>query len=207
MAEYIVILIWPAIVAGITKTSGNKEAIKILNKIEYRYHILPLIIAVAPLIYFAMNRPLYFGDTSAYMHSFNSMPTLYSELKEYMSTVNKDEFFYLTSALIKLFISHKYTTYFAIIAIFQTFSLVYVYRKYSDSAFLSLFLFLASTDYIAWMYNGIRQFTAVCITFLCFGLILKKKYIPAILIIAFASFFHGSALLVIPFIFIAFILI
>ena len=203
MAEYLVILIWPAIVAGITNLSGKKKAVKVLNHTEYRYNILPLILAVIPLVYYTANRSLYFGDTSAYVQSFNQMPTEYSLISDYMTTVNKDEFFYLTSSLIKIFITNNYTTYFAILAVFHILCILFVYKKYSDNAFLSLFLFLASTDYIYWMYNGIRQFTAVCLTFLCFGLILKKKFIPAIIIIAFASFFHGSALIVIPFILIA----
>ena len=53
------------------------------------------------------------------------------------------------------------------------------------------------------MFNGIRQFTAVTITFFAFEYILKKKYVPAVLIVLFAALFHGSALLVLPFIFIA----
>lgn len=53
------------------------------------------------------------------------------------------------------------------------------------------------------MFNGIRQFTAATITFACFELILNKKYVQTIIIIYLASLIHGSALLVIPFIFIA----
>ena len=203
MAEYLVILIWPAIIAGVTNAYGKKKAIKVFNKIEYRHYFLALIIAVIPLIYYTTNRSLGFGDTSSYIFMFNLMPTDSAQIADYMTTVSKDEFFYLTSALFKSFISDKYTTYFAFFAIFHIMCILFVYRKYSESAFLSLFLFLVSTDYISWMYNGIRQFTAVCLTFICFGLILKKKFIPAIIIITFASFFHGSALIVIPFIFIA----
>ena len=40
---------------------------------------------------------------------------------------------------------------------------------------MSFFLFLASTDYISWMFNGIRQFTAVTITFIGIKFILDKK--------------------------------
>lgn len=203
MAEYLVILIWPAVIAGLSNIMGNKSRLKILNRYEYRYNLLFLIIAVIPLIYYTANRNFYFGDTSSYAFMFNQMPTQTDGLEAYMSTVQKDELFYYVSAVIRIFITENYITYFGILAVFHILVLIIVYRKYSESAFLSLFLFLASTDYISWMYNGIRQFTAVCLTFLCFGLILKKKYIPAIIIIAFASFFHGSALVVIPFIFIA----
>lgn len=81
--------------------------------------------------------------------------------------------------------------------------MILVYRKYSPEFLFTFFLFIASTDYISWMFNGIRQFMAVTITFACFGLILKKKYIVAILLILLASRFHGSALIVIPFLFVA----
>lgn len=202
MAEYLIILIWPALVSAFANISGKKKAVRILDKTEFRYSFLPLIIALIPLIYYTTNRSLYFADTGAYVFTFNQMPSDFSQIGNYMANVNKDELFYFVSALIKVIISTKYTTYFLILAVFHVFCLLVVYRKYSESVFLTLFLFLASTDYISWMYNGIRQFTAVCLTFICFGFILKKKYIPAIIIIAFASLFHGSALIVIPFIFI-----
>lgn len=67
---------------------------------------------------------------------------------------------------------------------------------------MSFFLFLASTDYISWMFNGIRQFTAVTITFIGIKFILDKKYVKAIVLILIASLMHQSALLMIPFIFI-----
>lgn len=203
MAEYLIILIWPAVIAGLTNIVGSKSRLKVYDRYEYRCNLFFLILAVIPLLYYTANRNFYFGDTSSYAFMFNQMPTEPNKLDEYMTTVTKDELFYYVSALIRIFITRNYVTYFGILAVFHTLVIIIVYRKYSESVFLSLFLFLASTDYISWMYNGIRQFTAVCLTFLCFGLILKKKYIPAILIIAFASFFHGSALVVIPFLFIA----
>ena len=64
-------------------------------------------------------------------------------------------------------------------------------------------MFIASTDYISWMFNGIRQFLAVTLTFWGIGLILKKKYAAMIILILVASTVHQSALLLIPFIFIA----
>ena len=90
MAEYLIILTWPAIVAGVTRLSGKTKAVKILNKIEYRYYILPFIIAVIPLIYFTINRTLYFGDTSIYVQSFNKMPTDFSEIKNYYYASSSD---------------------------------------------------------------------------------------------------------------------
>jgi hypothetical protein len=52
------------------------------------------------------------------------------------------------------------------------------------------------------MFNGMRQFVAVCMIFSCFDLMVKKKYIRMILVILLASLIHGSALLMIPIIFV-----
>ena len=51
-------------------------------------------------------------------------------------------------------------------------------------------------------FNGIRQFTAVTIIFAATPLILRKKYVPLILIILLAATIHASALLMLPVVFI-----
>ena len=48
-----------------------------------------------------------------------------------------------------------------------------------------------------------RQFLAVTIIFACTGLLLKKKYLPVILVILLAATIHGSALFMLPIIFLA----
>ena len=78
----------------------------------------------------------------------------------------------------------------------------YTYRKYSYSFALSIFLFVISTDAYQWLFNGMRQFIPAAILFACMGLILKKKYIPLVIIILIVSTVHLSALLMIPCIFI-----
>ena len=80
--------------------------------------------------------------------------------------------------------------------------LVYIYRKYSLNYWLSIFLFVASTDYMSWMHNGIRQFLAASILFLCVPLIEKKKYITAVIIVLLVSQIHATSLIFLPFIFI-----
>ena len=120
----------------------------------------------------------------------------------YMQGVTKDKGFYAISALIKMFVTKDIRIYFGILASIQAILLIKVYRKYSIDMTVSLFLFIVSTDYISWMYNGIRQFLAVTITFACCSLILEKKYIKVTLLILLASTIHGSALLVLPFLFV-----
>lgn len=92
---------------------------------------------------------------------------------------------------------------FFIVALVQCLALYYVYQKYSPNFFLSILLFILSTDYYSWMFNGLRQFLAASIIFSGTSLILDRKYIQMILLIILASTFHQSALIMIPFIFIA----
>jgi len=120
-----------------------------------------------------------------------------------MATVKKDKGFYFVSAVIKCIVGNHVNIYFIVLAAIQAGVLIYVYRKYSSRYLVSFFLFIASTDYISWLFNGIRQFLAVTITFIGIKFILDKKYAKAIILILIASLMHQSALLVIPFIFIA----
>lgn len=52
-----------------------------------------------------------------------------------------------------------------LLAAFQLLVIVWMFRKYSEDYWFSIFLFIASTDYISWTFNGIRQFTAVVIAY------------------------------------------
>lgn len=131
------------------------------------------------------------------------MPVSLGGIASYMTTVKKDKGFYFVSAVIKCIVGNHVNIYFIVLAVIQAGVLIYVYRKYSSRYLVSFFLFIASTDYISWMFNGIRQFLAVTITFIGIKFILDKKYAKAIILILIASLMHQSALLVIPFIFIA----
>lgn len=200
--SYIFILVWTAFVALLANATKGKRTENLCGKNVIRYKKIWALVIAVPIIYLTANRGD-IGDTLAYVRAFSSMPNSASEFLDYMQTVSKDELFYFVSAFIHIFITKSSVVYLAIIAAFQFFVLVKIYRKYSEDFFISIFLFFASTDYISWMCNGMRQFVAVCMSLLCFGLMLKKRYIFAIILILFASFFHGSALLVIPFLFIA----
>lgn len=67
---------------------------------------------------------------------------------------------------------------------------------------MSFFLFVVSTDYMSWMFNGIRQFIAAAGFLACFGLLVKKKYVFLICIILLLSTIHASVLIMLPIIFI-----
>ena len=167
-----------------------------------RYQFWFAFLVFAPVIWMAGTRD-FFGDTGMYFEIFSAMPSLFSELPDYVAESTKDTGFYTFSVLVKIIISQDYTVYLTILALIQAIAIIFIYRKYSMSYIFSIFLFVISTDYVAWMYNGIRQFTAVTIVFAATALMLQKKYLPLVAIILFASTMHMSALLMIPLVIIA----
>ena len=200
--SYILILVWIGFIAILDKI-GNFQTVEVINKTrKYRYPMWFAVLVFIPIFWIVGHRGN-FEDTTAYAISFSRMPDSLSDIPHYISMIQKDKGFYVLSCLIKTFIGSNRIWYFTILAIIQGIPLIVVYRKYSSNYLVSIFLFLASTDYIAWMYNGIRQFTAVTIIFAATTLMLKKKYIPLLIIILLASTVHQSALIMIPIVFIA----
>lgn len=166
-----------------------------------RWKPLPALLMTVPLVLWAGGRKG-FGDTEQYRATFKAMPSTLAQIGSYMRDVKKGYGFRLLELLFKSIVSHSDVALFIFIATIQIICLVYVYRKYSTNYWLSLFFFVASTDYLSWMHNGIRQFLAAAILFLCVPLVAKKRYVYAIAIILIASQIHSTALIYLPFIFI-----
>lgn len=202
MSNYYLILVWVAVVWFITACTQVRRTEYVCDEKVVRYAPLWAFVIFLPLVIWSGFRG-HVGDTGVYMQMFGEIPKGLANIPAYIETVEKDKGFYFLTVLIKNLIGENVELYFIILAFLQVILLIKVYRKYSPNYVVTFFLFIASTDYISWMFNGIRQFTAVTITFFAFEYILKKKYVPAVLIVLFASLFHGSALLVLPFIFIA----
>ncbi len=200
---YILILIWVGVLGALAVMAPEWiYRTEFVNGEKVR-RVTPLfaVVAVLPLVIWAGFRGNV-GDTGAYMEAFADMPASLSGINGYMAGQEKDRGFYFVSAVIKCIVGNRDTIYFIIVAMIQCFLLFKLYRKYSTSFVVSFFLFIASTDYISWIFNGMRQFLAVTITVACFPWILEKKYVKAIIGIVIASLFHQSALLVLPFVFI-----
>lgn len=152
---------------------------------------------VLPLIIWAAARSA-FGDTYAYQRSFASAPYYWTDLPAYMKKNSEDWAFYLLMAFCKCLGVRSYATFFLIIASTQMLCLVRTFRKYSNHYWLCIFLFVVSTDYFSWMFNGMRQFLAAAIIFGAFDLLVKKRYALYGLVIIIAAQFHASALIMLP---------
>ena len=133
-----------------------------------------------------------------YMSLFRNAPSSLSSIPAYLGTVTKDKGFSLFTVVIKTIIGNHYVIFFLIIAVLQLVIIALVYRKYSEDYWFSIFVFIASTDYISWVHNGTRQFLAATIILAATPLILNKKNIWALILILLAATFHLSALLMIP---------
>lgn len=201
-SQYWLELIWIFVAGGLLATFVPQKQEIVLGKREKRWRLLPALILVVPYAVWAGYRSTGFGDTAIYQRMFSSVPSSLSELASYLVENTKDQGYSILTAIFKTVFGDNVELFFLLVAIFQILCLVLVYRKYSSSLWISIFLFVISTDYMSWMHNGMRQFIAVAGAFACFGLIVKKKYIPAIIIILLLSTIHASALIMLPIMFV-----
>lgn len=201
LTNYWWLLIWVFGAGAVLNYLIPKERVIVNGKTEERWSWLAAVILVAPYVIWTANRQ-WFGDTEAYRRTFQDMAGSLSGISEYASGLKKDKGFYLFAYLIKCVFGNSDVLYFFILAAIQMFCMVVVWRRYSCNFWFSVFVFIASTDYMSWMHNGVRQFMAVTLIFVSTELILRKQYIWSVLIILLASTFHGSALLMIPVVFI-----
>lgn len=200
--RYILVLFWLFFASVVGHTAGMHRRIKVLGKEERRATWTYALIVILPIILMAATRSNYVGDTGAYIRDYRSIPGSLSGKMDYIRMHTKDTGFYALGALVNVFAGAHFRYFFLVIALIQGLCLAKTYRKYSEDYWFAIFVFIASTDYVSWMENGIRQFVAVAITFAAAEPIFKKKYIKAGLIIVFASLFHRSALMMLPIMFI-----
>ena len=201
MSQYTFLLVWLAAMYLISHQTNVLQKERVCGITAYRATFFFAVLVFIPIIWMAAHRGN-FADTMMYNKVFRELPTSFSGLLAYMPTVKKDQGFTFLSGLLKIIFGNSNILYLAIIASIQGICLISVFRKYSGNYLMSIFLFVASTDYISWMFNGIRQFTAVTLIFAATTLILYKKWFSAVLVILLASTMHQSALLMIPVIFI-----
>lgn len=201
--QYIFILVWIGFMALLQGSFYREEYNELVGDYEWRVKPIFAFMVMIPVIWMVTTRGNDFGDTIVYRENYQLMPSSLSGIPDYLINIKKDYGFRILSIIIKCIVGNSDITYFFILALIQVLCLIKVYRKYSSNYIASIGLFILSTDYVAWMFNGIRQFIAATLIFSATSLMLKKKYVSLIIIILVASTMHQSALLMIPIIFIA----
>ncbi len=201
LQNYWLLLIWPLGFGLLGQFINMKRKEFVDGHRCVRWTPLSAFLLVLPFVVWAGWRTG-FGDTEVYRSTFLSLPSSLGAIGSNLQNATKDRGFRLLELIFKALISQSDIFFFIVVATIQIWCLAHIYRKYSPNYWLSFFFFVASTDYLSWMFNGIRQFLAASIIFLCFPLIAKKRYIPALLLVLAASQIHLTALLFLPFIFI-----
>ena len=191
------LMIW-IFVGGVLTIFIPKQQELVNGKKVERWTVQAALILILPYILWAGFRANTFGDTGAYQQAFRECASSFGDIWKYLSNITKDKGFYLLMALEKSIFGDSGTLFFLVLAAFQLLIIMWMCRKYSEDYWFSIFLFVASTDYLSWTFNGIRQFTAVVIVYAATPFILKKKYIPGIFFVLLASTVHQSAILMIP---------
>ena len=172
--------------------------VEIAGEREERVKWFSVLVLVAVLSYVAATRVDTFGDTYAYMSGFRRTSGDLADIPAAILGDGKDRGFTVFNIIAKFLIGDRVELYFGIIAGFCLLCVLGVYRQHSGSFFLTVFLFLASGEYVQWTHNGIRQFIAVSMIFAATNLLLQKRYIRYFAVVLFASLFHASALIMIP---------
>lgn len=201
LRNYWMLLIWPLTIGLFLNVVIPKTLVTVEGKSEYRWGKFSAFLLVVPYIIWAGYRAG-IGDTEVYRMSFYTAADSLSALPAYAASQTKDTGFYVLNSLFKIFISSSSVIFFLAIAAFQLFCIMKTYRKYSSDYWMSIFLFIISTDYLSYVQNGMRQFIAVCGIFACLGWILKKEYFKTIIVIVLLSTIHQTCLIMIPIIFI-----
>lgn len=162
---------------------------KALNRKSF---FLPLVV----LALFAAIRSYRVGaDSGTYTRHFRSNLNIYNF--EFEKGV---ELGYQILEYILLRLEANYSWLFLITGIIVVYCYLTVIKKYSINYLFSVFLFITLGIY-TFFFNGLRQGIAMAIFTFATPYLLDKKLIPYILVCLFASFFHTTALFMIPFYF------
>ena len=201
MSQFVMVLVW------ITTLALISDALPVYH-MEYqngmvyrRMNLVFAVIAFSPVFLLASFGPA-ISDTPVYLSSFQSLPNNLQELAGYFDEDATGRGFTIFGVLIKTIWGDNVRVYRLALSLVHSLPVILVFRKYSDDYLMSLFLFVASGCHIGYMMNGIRQFMAVTIIFSATPWIVRRKYLPAVLVILLAVTIHTSALIMLPVIFI-----
>lgn len=201
LTNYWWLLIW-LFLGGTLFRNMPKRREHLCGETVDRWDFLPAILMVVPYIIWAGFRHDYFGDTALYRRTFLATDPDFSIAIAAFAEDGKDPGFTAFTVLMRFLVGNNDMLFFLVIAAFQLVVISLFFCRYSTNYWACIFLFIVSTDYLSWMHNGMRQFLAVAIVLAGSKYLFSKQYVQMILLILLASLFHGSALLMIPIVFV-----
>ena len=201
MNLYYFIFVWIGFIAIVSqKVRVTRSTIVCGERVE-RWKMIWAFVTFAPVIYLAaFTAPR--SDTGLYLTIYKNFDISWIALKNNLLADDSGKGFFVFQWVIKNVFQGSESAFRLILALLHSIPVLYVFRKYSDNYIMSTFLFMATGCHIAWMMNGLRQFLAVCIIMAATPLMLKRKFIPLIVVILLATTIHSSAILMLPVVFI-----
>lgn len=134
-------------------------------------------------------------DTPLYNRVFNKVGSM--SLKEVI-TIGRDQLFYILNWLTYRLSSGNLLFHNIVVGCLEYIPILNVYKKYSKNCVLSVLFYIITSSYF-FAFNGQRQGLAISITFAGFSFLANKKYWSYLILVLFASLFHSSALIILPF--------
>lgn len=135
------------------------------------------------------------GDTYYYMYAYRLSDFTWEQI-----IAEKDIGFGILQMILKSYTENPQLLVF-LTALITNVLIVYVLYKYSKLFEIGIYVYITSGLYIVSM-NGIRQFLASAIVFAATNYLFKGNWKKYFFVVAFASLFHQSALILIPMYFI-----
>lgn len=201
MTLYYFVFVWLIVMFLFSNVANVYREVDCGGYIDYRWRFFAALIAFFPVIYLAAFTTERF-DTVLYMTVYKSLSATTDGLK--MALANSDEKgWILFQWIIKKVFGENVRMFRVILVSLHSIPVLFFFRKYSRYFLTSLYLFLACSCHLAWMMNGLRQYLAVSIIICTVPLLLRRRFLPSIIIILLASTIHLSALMMIPIVIIA----
>ena len=201
MFWYYFIFIWIGIMAWLSKIIKMTTIQTVQNNRVERINLIAAIITFLPVfLLVVLENPA--NDLPSYLHTFRTMPTSFSGLEKVLSESKSEHGILILDFILKNLFGNDDMVFRVCIACIHSIPVLFVFRKYSENYWLSIYLFVANACHIAWMMNGIRQFIAVSIIMVATPWLIEKKFVRVVIIILFAMWFHTSAVFMLPIVFI-----
>lgn len=198
MANNWAFIIWIGLTVILCNACGGKRKELVQGKYEWRTTWFWAIVMFAPVALGAALRTTAEGDTGTYKLMFDEAPSVVSQATDYILNSERDKGYVLWEVIFKSIFGDNFQLFIGINAIFCAILLIAAYRKLSCSYAISIFLFVSGFEYFQWMFNGMRQFMAVCIALACTEDIINKRYTRIIIPFAIAASLHMSVLIILP---------
>ena len=99
------------------------------------------------------------NDIPEYIHLYKLVPSTIPELQTYISELDSGQGFAVLEWLIKSFFGDSITVFRVVIAALHSIPIVWIFKKYSEDYWITIYLFVASACHIGWM---MKWSAAIC---------------------------------------------